>query len=334
MTESKKHKLAMIIRIILTLFLLTLSSAIFLSYSGIAGTKGTIPSKFKTAIHECDTSDLKLIDGGIVDLNKYFDQVESNLEPFLDDLFSLTSKAQMLWYMVKDLKWELPEDISPALMMVALIPHREGESLEAFLENKFDTHFGGSENLEQALKSTVSSIGFELRQNNSQMEMELGKLLAEDINGLNQEGKSAVQCMQQLRSSIRKLSGTMVSETAGMQIGVELIGVASDIWLAPVIGGFLAEAAGMAEGLCTSVTSFGVGFIIAVGIDLVANEVARNSLKPKIEEALAQWRRETINTFRAKMMDKLTDMHAARRQLIAEVLNDYEYSHTLVAGGK
>ena len=316
MTESKKHKLALNIRIILTLFLFTIASTIFLSYSGITGAKKTIPSKFKTAIHECDAADLKLIDEGIADLNKYFDQVEINLDPFLDDLFSLKSKAQMLWYMVKDLKWELPEDISPALMLVALVPHRKGENLETFLENKFDTHFGGSENLEKELETTIGSIGFELRRNNSQLEIQLGELLAEDINTLKHEGESATQCIRELRTSIRNLSGIMVTETAGMQIGVEIIGVASDIWLAPVIGGILAESVGLAEGLAT----LGIGAVIAVGVDIIANKVARDNLRPKIEEALTQWRRETIATFRKKMMDKLADMHMTRRLCIEKLL--------------
>ena len=151
---------------------------------------------------------------------------------------------------------------------------------------------------------------------------------------MKHEGKSATQCIRELRNNIRDLSGTLVAETAGVQIGVEITGVAADIWLAPAIGTFLMESGVIAEGLATSIITFGIGAVIAVGVDIIANKVARDNLKPKIEEALTQWRLETIATFREKMMDKLADMHAVRRQLIADVLNNYEHNHVLVADNK
>lgn len=308
-------------RLVITLVLLTLASAILLCYSNISWGGEKLPSKFEAVINECDAADLKLIDDSIAELNQYFDQVDGNLDSFLDDLFSLKSKAQMFWYMVKDLKWELPAEYSPYLMMLAMVPHREGQSLEAFLEEKFDAHFGGVDRLEQALETTISSIGFELRRNNSQLEMEIGELLAEDMDALNHEGKSATQCIRELRNSIRGLSGTLVSNTSGVQVPVEIAGVAADIWLAPAIGTFLMESGVIAEGLATTITTFGIGIVIALGVDIVANEIARDNLRPKIEEALIQWRLKTIARFREKMMDKLTDMHMTRRLLIEKILS-------------
>jgi len=69
------------------------------------------------------------------------------------------------------------------------------------------------------------------------------------------------------------------------------------------------------------IIKLGIGLVIVLDVDFVANEVARSSLKPKIEDALIQWRLKTINTFRTKMLDKLASMHAVRRQLIAEMLD-------------
>ena len=329
-SKSTKANKMKIFRIIITLLLLMLAFDILYFYRFNNGAEN-IPPKFETVIHESDTADQELIDKGVAELNRYFDGVDAELDPFLDDLFTWKTKSQMLWYMMKDLKWDIPDNIPPSTMALILVPHREGNTLEEFLGNKFNTFFGGSEKLEEELEITIGAIGLELQRNNSQLEMQLGELLAEDINALKHEGKSAIQCMQEIKSGISDLSGRLVGETAGVQIGVELTGVATDFWVAPVIGGFLAEIAGLAEGLATSLATWGTGIIIAVAIDIVANKVARDNLKPEIQGILTQWRQETIKVFREKMTEKLAYMHSIRNQAIAEILNNYKNDHNLVA---
>ena len=61
-------------------------------------------SECERIISGFDAADQKMIGQATDKLNRYFDMMDKNIDPFLDDIYSFSAKGKMLWYLLKDVK--------------------------------------------------------------------------------------------------------------------------------------------------------------------------------------------------------------------------------------
>ncbi len=283
-------------------------------------------SEYKQAISEFEAEDRRLIEKATVELNRYFDEMECNIDPFLDDIYSLTSKLKMLWYLLKDIEFKNIDNLSPYLMMMPpVVPVRSGTNLPGFIEEKFDHHFGGTYEINQQLNILIGDIAQELKYNNERLAVELGELVPAT---LKDSGKLSdrVADADHFTDRARELSTTIVARTTGLQAGIEVGSLAIDIMVTKSIAGYVisvlaAEGLIVAEGIASGVVTFGIGAAIAIAIDIVANNISKSTLRPKIEQAIAQRRQETITEFRKLIVEMVNKFHHTRRRAIEDTLN-------------
>ena len=282
-------------------------------------------SEYETVISGFDAADQKMIGQATDKLDRYFDAMEVNIDPFLDDIYSFSSKGKMLWYLLKDIKLKEVEGLNPYIMMLPpMIPVREGTSLPNFLETKFNHHFGSSREVKGELRDIVDGISSELAYNNERLAVELGELVSATL-GNSEELAASVEAEGSFQDRAKDLSTAIVARTGGLQAGIELATLAADCLIAPSIATYViavlaAEGIIVTKGVASGLVTFGIGTAIAIAVDIVANKISRATLKPKIEKALQQRRSETISSFKKSIARNMRDYHRTRRSLIKKTL--------------
>lgn len=283
-------------------------------------------SEYDRVISRFDEEDRKLVNKSVDDLEIYFDEMEKNIVPFLDDLYSYKSKGQMLWYLCKDLRLKEVEGLNPYLMMLPLyVPVRGGESLNVFLENKFNNYFGDSDAVNNQLRQIVANVSLELERNNEHLAVELGEITASSHDDTG-EVVDAAGAGSAFKDEAKNLSLSIVVRTSGLQAGVELatLSVVESYMVQPIaallVEILVEQGIIAAGGLASGFTTFGVGLAIAFAVDIVANKISRSSLEPQIRNALRIRRQEIMTSFKRLMLAKMREFHCTRRQAIRDTL--------------
>jgi len=330
MSEEKKTWKFVSLKNIMVLLLLTVAIWLLTTLPKIPEftSKDSNPSwsEYDRVISGFDNEDRKLVEKSVDDLDMYFDEMEKNIDPFLDDLYSYKSKGQMLWYLCKDIRLKEVEGLNPYLMMLPLYkPVREGESLNVFLENKFNNYFGDSDAVNKQLHQIVANVSLELERNNERLAVELGEVTASSHDDAG-ENVDTAGADSTFKDQAKKLSMAIVARTSGLQAGVELstLTVVESYMVQPIaallVEIMVEQGIIAAEGLAGSFTTFGIGLAIAISVDVVANKISRSSLEPQIRNALRIRRQEIMTSFKRLMLAKLRTFHGARRQAIRDTL--------------
>ena len=256
--------------------------------------------EYKHLISRFEAEDRKLIDEAIARLNGYFDKMERNIDPFLDDIYGITSKGKMLWYMLQGTD-------------------------EEFIEGKFNTYFGSSNQVRGILNRITNDISQELNYNNERLAVELGELLPSTLKS-KEKIAGQVEDAGHFADRARNLANTIVIRTSCVQIGIEVASLAVDCYFAEqiaacIIASLTAEGLLVVEGVGGSLATFGVSAVIAIAIDIVANKISRATLRPKIKMAIQERRRETIAAFRKSITKMVERFEYSRKRTIDNTLN-------------
>ncbi len=313
----------------LILMLLNIASLLFCTLSELpqdSGVSAVLWPEYETVLSRFDAADRRMIAVATDELNRYFDKMEDNIEPFLDDLYSFTAKGKMLWYLLKDIKLKEIEGVSPYVMMLPpMIPVREGSSLPDFLGRKFNHYFGSSSEVKSELRNIVDGIDTNLSYNNERLAVELGALAAV-TRGNSEDSAVSAAAGGGFKDRAKDLSVMIVARTSGLQTGIEIAALASDCYVAPYISAYIvsvmaAEGMIVVEGVAGGMVTFGVAAAIAIATDIVANNISKSSLRPKIRQALQQRRNEVVADFKKSIVNNLRKFHRSRRGLIRKTLS-------------
>ena len=268
-------------------------------------------------IEKCSQQDDQAILRAIADLNFHFEQKREMVPEFLNDLFSLKSKGKMAWYFV-----------------------RGDGRLEAFLHEKTNHYLGSSNLLQAEVERITNVLKMEIQKNHNQLMLALEADLAELPINLNIRKLSGEDFKRSFNNSFDIALKGMLPRTVGVQLGVETIALAFDIWVASAIGariagalatsgiiaggsaaaGGTAVAGGAALGPWTAGISIAVGIVVAVAIDWVCNEVARADAEKNILAALENWRYASVMSFKAKATRGINHFNDARLLALKKAL--------------
>ena len=285
-------------------------------------------AEYEEVVEKCDVADQKLVGEAVDDLNRYFDAMERGIDPFLDDIYGLTSKAKMIWYLVTDFDVEFEDgDVSPFLMALVM-PIKSvsrGDSLPNFIECKFDSHFGSGLDVKNEMRRIVDTLIRELSFNNGRMAVELGEITQGSLGESTTIVSASSSKEVNFEDVAKKMSISLVSRTSGMQLVVELVFLAADVAIAEYIAAplvtLLVNSGLIAlNGMASGVVTWGAGIAVAISADIAANKISKTMLKPKLEKVLLERRRETLSTFQRELSQRLQEYHRTRRDLLKQKL--------------
>ncbi len=292
----------------------------------VPGRDAVFNAEFERLIHDAEVADRVVVDEAIAEIDRYFDAKERKLEPFLDELYSLKTKLKMGWYLARDIRFrpfgEQENQSFRYVSMLALRPVREGTHLPDFIEGLFARYFGGRAEISQMLEQISGSVSRELAFNNERLANEIGVLAAADDQGLG-DAADRVGAQAGFHDKAGALAMTIVNHTTGIQFGSEIFGIfMADSIAVSVISYLVAEGVIVISGVAKGLVTFGVAAVVALAVDLVANKLAKDNLRPKVVEALEKRHRETITAFRHKLQQALRAYQMERRRTVRRLLAD------------
>ncbi len=282
----------------------------------------------ESLLQKCEEQDLQALEGCARQLANAFRDKSANMDPFLEELFSLKNKFKMGWLFLKN----------------------DG-SLESHLEELLYTRLVSPKQVEQQLIAITGALTKELDSNHNRLMLAMGQALASNAAEAFPDTLGALTTDDFSVSFDHALS-TVLPKTVGVQVGVEGISLLADAFVAPyiikVMGGLSKVATGtvvaamaasngttaglMAAGLATSWETLGlsllVGSALAIGIDYFSNEIATESVRKDMEKALRQWQEATCDKFRTGAIKGIRTFQQRRRQALrAAVLHTYTAAH-------
>lgn len=284
-------------------------------------------SDFNKLLMNSEDRDREAVVAAVDDLRSFL--VGQDIDYFLDDLYSWSSKGAMLWYMVKDVRFkelDLPNQWFGSFVL-KVVPYSGGSSLDSFIEKKFDRHLGSREEIRKKMAILLDGLGSRLAANNENLALGIGELVEAELAAEKSflrfgdgDGFHDQACL---------LSREIVQQTAILQLAVEAGCLALDIVVAPTVAAILIESL-VTVGLLQAATDvavgaagFGVGLLAAVIVDQAANKISQGHLRPKIAEALEQRNRAVMAAFIDTLESQLRRYHKARRGQLEKVLRSH-----------
>jgi len=280
--------------------------------------------KHAESITACEKRDNESIDEAVDELNNFFDIKEENVDLFLDELFSLKSKGKMAYFFICG-----------------------NERLEKYLHEIAGKHFGKPSDLKDEVSKITNALKNDFRRNHNELVLILEVGLATLPYQLNLVNQTTEEFVENFNNSFDSSLKGMLPHTVGVQLGVESITLAIDMWVGPVIaesiisfliskgmitGGVIAVEGAVLTGATASSgltlgTSIVVGVVIAVGIDIILNKIAKANAKEKILASLKLWREGTLSSYRDNATNGLNHFHrirklALKKALILEISRD------------
>lgn len=291
----------------------------------IQGRDADFNAELEQLMKDTEAADRAVVDEAIAEIERYFDDMERNLEPFLDDLYSLSSKIKMAWYLVKDIRFKPSEEFESGLfasvMLLPIKPVREGTHLPDFIEDLFNRYFGGRTEVSEMLKRITGNVSRELVFNNERLANVIGALAVSDDGDKLEQIADEAGDRGDFHDRAGALAMTIANRTSGIQLGSEVFGIfVADSIAAYVISYLVAEGVIVMEGITQGLATFGVATVIALAVDVVANKLAKDNLRPRIAEALQNRRRETTSAFRKQLRHALRTYQINRRYRVRQLL--------------
>jgi hypothetical protein len=291
----------------------------------VPGRNAAFNAELERLMEGAEAADRAVLDEAITEINRYLDSKEGNLEPFLDDIYSLGSKLKMAWYLAKDIRFkpivdEYDSDLYSMALLLPFRPVREGSHLPDFIEELFGRYFGSRSDISKMLDRVTGSVSRELAFNNEHLANDIGALAAVEEQGLEQAA-AAAGSRAGFHDRAGALAMTIVNHTTGIQLGSEFFSIfVADSIAAYIISYLVAEGVIVIGGLAKGLVTFGIAAVVAMAVDLVANQLAKNQLRPKIEEALRKRRQETVSAFRRQLQQALRSYQMNRRRTVRQLL--------------
>lgn len=268
-----------------------------------------------------DEKDKQSIAFAINELEGYFNQKNSRIDAFLEDIFDFGSKAKMAYYYV-----------------------RGNGRLEAYLQKMTEHYLGSPQDLENKLNIVTSSLKTDLKKNHNELMLSMETDLASVPYKLNISYDSSSLVKDFDTAFDNTLSG-MLPKTVGVQLGVESAALAVDFWVAPMIArgivsfiasrGIITAGTAAAEGTAvatgaslgpyTAGISIVIGTIIAVGIDFTCNKIAKADAKVKIVDSLKTWKEGAVAGYRNGAIQGVNDFQVVRQRAINQALKQEIY---------
>jgi hypothetical protein len=262
-------------------------------------------------------SDLDAIEAATADLNRYFDIKREQVAPFLEELFSLTSKGKMLYYYLAD-----------------------QSKLEHYIEETAFRYLGSPSELAEETRKILAALQTELAANHNRLMLALEADLVALPYRLKLNRVDAAAFADNFHLAFDHALRGMLPRTVGVQLGVEAIALAVNCWVAPVIakavvsflatrgiisGGTMAAqgtavAAGAAGSWITGGASIVVGLAIALVIDYAANEIARADAEEKILAAFENRRRMAVTSFQRDASNGIRHLQQQRQAALKKAL--------------
>jgi len=269
------------------------------------------------SIKACEKRDNESIDEAVDEINIFFDIKKENVDLFLDELFSLKSKGKMAYFFI-----------------------RGNERLEKYLHIIAGKHFGKPDDLEDEVSKITNALKNDFRRNHNELVLALEVDLAGLPYQLNLVNQTTEEFVENFNNSFDISLKGMLPRTVGVQLGVESITLAIDIWITPVIaesiisflisrgmitGGIVAVEGTVLAGAAASSgltlgTSIVVGVVIAVGIDIISNKIAKADAKEKILASLELWRAGTLAVYKDNTTNGLNQLHRIRKEALKKAL--------------
>ena len=271
----------------------------------------------RAAIAQTIQSDLDAVATATTDLNRYFEIRREQVDPFLDEFFSTTAKAKMLYYYLAG-----------------------NGKLEKYIEETSFQYLGGPTELAEETARIVAVLQKELVANHNLLMLALEADLAALPHRFNLRRIDAETFTRDFHHSFDHALRSLLPRTVGVQLGVESIALAVDLWVAPMIGeaiaGALASrgvavggamaaegtalAAGAAGGWVTGGISLVVGLAIAVAIDYAANEAAKAAAEKKILAAFENWHHNAVRSFQSDALNGIRHLQRQRQLALKKTL--------------
>jgi len=284
---------------------------------------------YEKVIDKFDAADRKLADHAVDELNRYFDEMVQGIDPFLDDIFGLKSKAKMIWYLVTDFEVEFEDlgNVNPWLMslVINIKSVKRGDSLERFIETKFDRHFGSGLEVKNRMRQIVDTMSRELSFNNGRMAVELGELMPGSLGEADEIVSTGSSEKSGFEDVARKMSVSLISRTSGMQLALESVLWATDAAVAnyiaaPLVTLLVDSGIIVLGGVAAGSVTWGAGIAAAIATDIAANKISKSMLQPELEKVLHERRSETLVNFQRVILNRLREYHQSRRQLLERKL--------------
>jgi hypothetical protein len=259
---------------------------------------------FEETIDHCEDADRKIIDRAVAELNLYFDQMHSRIDILLNELFGVTSKVKMLWYLSTG----------------------QNSRLQGFVENSFDECLGSSDEIRKEIALQLSDVSQELNANNERLALEIGALVEVGFEcRVATDGEDESE--QHFRDLARQMSSSIIIHRAGIQLGVETAIMAVNYGAVPplttIVAGLLTDTGIIAAGSSAGPIGTILSCVIALAIDITSNHLAKEHLRPGIEQALALRRKETLACFEKALNDKLEKYQASRHRRVIQALAEF-----------
>lgn len=259
----------------------------------------------------------------VSDLKRYFALKYMKISPLVDDLFSIRSKIKIGYYYV-----------------------RGNGGLDDYLQGKIEHYLGDPEELRNDISTITSALKMGLEQNHNKLMLAFEADLAILPYNLRIANQPSSTFVHNFETAFDHTIKGMLPRTVGVQLGVEAIALAIDMWVAPAIGSavvnFLASrsiigagrmaAQGVAIGAGTSLgpytfgTTIVAGAIIAIIIDWACNNAAKTDVQKMIIASIDQWREGTVMSFEGNVSAGFKEFQnnrkiALRGVLIQEITN-------------
>jgi hypothetical protein len=264
-----------------------------------------------------ENEDRKSIALTVSEIERYFALKYMEVSPLVDDLFSIKSKLKIGYYYI-----------------------RGKGRLDRYLQEKIEHYLGDPEELRNEINTITSTLKMGLEKNHNELMLALEADLAVLPYDLKMSNQSSSTFVNDFKVAFDNTIKGMLPRTAGVQLGVEAIGLAIDMWVAPVIGSavvnFLASrsiigagqlaaqgtaiGAGASLGPYTLGSTLVVGTIIALIIDWGCNRVAKSDAEKQIMASIDEWRDGTVNNFKETVSAGLQEFHNTRKKVLKSAL--------------
>lgn len=271
----------------------------------------------RDAIERCQAKDREAMEAAVRSLHSYFDQKYNNVDPMLDELFSLTSKGKIAYYYAAD-------------------AFGDKKRVDSYINQVSREYLGDPHDLKLKMDSIIYGLKKDLLRNHAELMLELEEVLLIETAALNLSGPSIESINEEFRTAFDNNLGRTLSLTLGSEallLAVEILVIEPVIasvaafvteFVTVQAAALAAEGAAVGTGAALGPETLGisiaVGILVAAAIDWAVGKVAKADARKEVIVSLDRWKSGTISSFKAGSAEGLTRFNETRRRaLVASI---------------